>query len=220
MWNFKNISGQVFNRLTVVERDGSNKHGKALWVCLCECGKSIVAVGCDLRSGRTQSCGCLQSDVVTCVNTSHDERYSNEYGIWSDMHKRCKNKKAMNYHDYGGRGIHVCERWNSFSNFLADMGKRPSQNHSIERINNDNGYSPDNCCWANRIQQSRNSRLRKDNKTGIRGVTQKEGRFYAYISVNRKRIHLGGFKTLEAAAESRATAEKQYWKNFKQPRRL
>lgn len=136
--------------------------------------------GFDLSCGRSLSCGCLKRDsarqlikLVHQQNTTHGHtakrRTSAEYRSWGSMRDRCNNPKNDRYKDYGGRGIKVCTRWNSFANFLADMGKRPF-GYSLDRINNDGNYEPCNCRWATPTQQQRNGRRVKIvSRNGIRG---------------------------------------------------
>lgn len=144
----------------------------------------------------------------------HGLSYSNEYGIWSDIKKRCLNKKYSEFHYYGGRGITVCDEWKeSFLSFYRDMGPRPSKDHSIDRIDVNGNYCKENCRWATNIEQARNTRIQKNNSTGFRGVSfeKSKNRFRAYISVNSKRKFLGTFKTIEQAIEERKKAELKYW---------
>ncbi len=132
--------------------------------CTCECGKRVIVRNRGLRSGEARSCGCLRQELCKASKTKHgnsgtaQRRASGTYISWCGMIRRCTNPKEKGYHNYGGRGITVCERWRtSFENFLADMGERPSH-LMIDRINNDGNYEPGNCKWSDRKTQRRNSR--------------------------------------------------------------
>lgn len=140
------------------------------------------------------------------------------YKIWNGMIKRCYSKSNTAYQKYGAKGIKVCKRWHdSFENFYNDMGERP-EGMTLDRIDGTKGYSPSNCRWADRVLQNINQRLRKDNKTGVKGVTirkRKKGNVYvAAIGVNGKRIVLGQFDNIEDAAKVRKQAEQKYWKKY------
>ena len=146
-----------FGRLTVISRNGT--HNKlAYWNCICDCGNTHNAVGVYMRKGNVSSCGCLKSEQTIERNTKHGLSHLDEYGIWSKMKDRCINPNAKKFSFYGGRGITVCARWNDFSNFIEDMGKRPSKLHSIDRVNTNGNYEPSNCRWANQKEQCRNTR--------------------------------------------------------------
>lgn len=153
------IIGDVFGFLTVVSEADRNARG-IMWNCLCKCGNTKVLDTNSLRSGKTKSCGCYNALVAKQRMTSHGLTESAEYVTWTSMKTRCLNPNSTKYQDYGGRGITVCERWvNSFENFLADMGKRPSSRHSLDRYPDLNGnYEPLNCRWATTPQQGRNKR--------------------------------------------------------------
>lgn len=140
--------------LTVLKEAPKINRGRRVF-CICDCGKeTIVAVG-HLRSGHTKSCGCLPF--------KHNMRYSKEYKAYHLIISRCYNKNDTNFNNYGGRGIKVCDRWlDGFINFYEDMGKKPSNDYSIDRYpNNDGNYEPNNCRWANRHEQSRNKRTNR-----------------------------------------------------------
>ena len=160
MAQHRNLVGMTFGRLTVTSKAESNKHGAAMWNCVCSCGREHVAMGSLLRRGEVKSCGCLKSNTPA-PNRTHNMSGTPLYRVWATMRNRCGNPKVKGYEVYGGRGIKVCDRWASFENFLADMGPRPSDDHSIDRINVDGDYEPGNCRWATLGEQMSNKRNSK-----------------------------------------------------------
>ena len=161
------LTGHKFGRLLTLRRGSNTNNRLPQWVCLCDCGIERTIAGCDLRSGHTKSCGCLQRERARDTieanrgtgRLSHGMTESPEYNSWCAMKKRCLNPKTTRYERWGGRGIKICPQWvNSFETFLADMGKRPSLGHSLDRINNDGDYEPDNVRWATSVEQANNRR--------------------------------------------------------------
>ena len=143
-----------FGRLTVIAFNKTLKsNGMSMWECKCSCGKSKSVRRDVLLNGEVSSCGCLRREV----KTKHGKRKTKVYDVWASMIQRCSNPNSSHYHYYGGRGIGVCERWQEFKNFYADMGE-PMPGLTIERVNNEKGYSPDNCKWATQMEQNNNSR--------------------------------------------------------------
>lgn len=153
------LIGIRFNRLIVIS-EAPVRLQKTYWNCLCDCGNKCKVWGSALKTGQTQSCGCLQKQRLSESVFKHGiSNKTPEYRAWVNMKTRCYREIGNDYKDYGARGIRVCDRWlNSFVNFLADMGKKPSKLHSIERNNTDGDYEPNNCCWAIEDVQVRNKR--------------------------------------------------------------
>jgi hypothetical protein len=150
------LAGQRFGRLTVVSYGKNAREG---WFCRCDCGVEWFVPSGSLRNGSTRSCGCLKRDEMSQRLRTHGGAFMPEYKIWEAMRRRCSKPSDPSYKNYGARGISVCERWLDYGNFLADMGKRPTPKHTLDRTNNDGNYEPGNCHWATRSEQAKNRRF-------------------------------------------------------------
>ena len=154
-----NLVGQTIGHLIVIGDSPVNLGEKSEWKCRCICGKEITEKTIYLRRGGPRSCGCIPCDRRSKNKKPPSKTSSKEYNSYACMKARCLNPANIGYKDYGGRGIKVCERWiNSFDNFYADMGERPSPRHSLDRINVNGNYEPSNCRWSTPEEQCRNTR--------------------------------------------------------------
>lgn len=164
--NVKSLVGQTFGRWTVIAYNGQSH-----WQCRCECGTERPVFTGNLKGGKSTSCGCLRDEIVSSVQTTHGLTRSAEYKVWAGIKRRCLNPRDQSYVHYGAVGVTICPQWaDSFETFLADVGTRPSPQHTIDRIDNSNGYEPDNCRWATRAEQNRNKR--NNRFLTFRGKTQ------------------------------------------------
>lgn len=161
----ENLIGKKFGHMEVMSYIGKIKRSHSgyihYWLCRCDCGVTKRAISWSLKQGLIKSCGCKKSELMRKTLGPRKRIADNPaYGCWTSMKARCYDKNHMHYRNYGGRGIVVCERWiNSFANFLADMGDRPSDKHSIDRFPDKNGnYEPGNCRWATAREQGSNMR--------------------------------------------------------------
>ncbi len=157
-----------YSKLTVIANTGItyNNTRQLLYCCRCECGNLLLTTSYFLKSGRRKSCGCGKSGI----NKTHGMSNTPTYTSYIGMKDRCNNKNFPQFQDYGERGIKVCDRWlESFENFYEDMGDRPL-NKTLDRIDNEDGYYPENCRWATPKEQSNNRRIRVDSASGVKGV--------------------------------------------------
>lgn len=189
---FHNLIGMRFGRLTVKERaeDSVSKSGRhrVRWMCDCDCGKSVIVYADNLRAGKSQSCGCYRVDRNSEQFSTHGMTNTKLYGVWSGMKARCFNKNVDAYKDYGGRGIVVCDEWkNDFSAFYHwAIANGYREGLSIDRIDNDKGYAPDNCHWVTSVVQASNRR--SNNTIQYNGEEHTVTEWAKILNINPKTI--------------------------------
>lgn len=162
MGTFLDLTGMKFGRLTILSRHEDRIEGngrkRIYWDCKCDCGNNTVVCGENLKRGATTSCGCYKRECTSKRASTHRDTNTHLYGIWCSMKARCYNKNTKYYDRYGGRGIDICDQWKndyeSFKDWSVKNGY--SDGLSIDRINNDRGYSPDNCRWISMKEQANN----------------------------------------------------------------
>ena len=181
----RDLINQSFGRLTVTNRlSDRDKNGNVQWRCICSCGNTMIVSTVNLKRGSTRSCGCLRKEMMT----KHGMNFSSEYKIWSAIKQRCYNEKHESYELYGGNGITMCVEWKeSFETFYRDMGHRPSSVHSIDRKNNELGYSKENCRWATKTEQANNTR--KNVFYSLNGVSRTLAAWCRELGINYVSVH-------------------------------
>ena len=172
------LQGKTFNRLTVLGQTGrSTKSGDCIWLCQCSCGNTKELPSTNIKTGKTKSCGCLAKEIAKARLFKHGQSTTREYNTWHHMKQRCLDPAYKQYGDYGGRGITISKKWMKFENFLADMGTCP-EDHFLDRIDNDKGYSKRNCRWVTRTVNNNNRR----NSVKVNGMTITEVAEQLYVS--------------------------------------
>lgn len=171
---FKNITGLRFGRLVAVEPRDRDPWGSVRWLCVCDCGSSIVVSRRSLAAGLTRSCWCLRREAAVKTGkktATHGQTDTPTWRSWKAMLDRCTYTTNISWKNYGGRGITVCDRWRSFANFLADMGPRPPGT-TLDRRDNDGDYKKGNCRWATPREQRVNQRSAPNQQKAIRADWQ------------------------------------------------
>lgn len=206
------ITGKVYGKLTVESFAGFAGR-ETLWNCICSCGNETTVRKGNLRSGTTRSCGCLvfENQPRPMKGLSGTK----EYRAWKNAIDRCTNPNHKSYVNYGGRGITVDESWlgnEGFFRFYADLGPAP-EGFMLERVDNNKGYSADNCIWADRSKQAYNQRIRTTNKSGRTGVSWSStaNKWVSQITYNNTNMNLGFFESFEDAVKAREEAELKYF---------
>lgn len=181
----EDLTGRVFGRLAVIEMISTPGRNTEC-LCRCECGKVSTKTATRVKSGEVRSCGCMAAESLDAGRLpTHGMRGERVYSVWSSMKARCQNIGDQAYYRYGGRGIKVCERWQAFEPFSEDMGS-PPEGYSIDRIDNDGDYCPENCRWASDLQQARNTRVNRN--ISANGVTRCLSEWAEVTGINRKTI--------------------------------
>lgn len=205
----EDLAGEVFGRLTAKYVDTSSTNKRVKWVCSCECGKDISVTAYQLKSGKTKSCGCLQQES----RKTHGMSGTRPYKIWESMITRLTCESHESFPIYGGRGIKCIDKWKTFEGFWEDMQVGYSDELTLDRIDVDGNYSPENCRWVSPGMQSYNRHTQNNNTSGRCGVSYYSARnnWEAYISFEGVFIKLGYFTNFEDAVKAREEAELKYY---------
>ena len=195
------LTGQKVNRLTVLRKADSDKYGHPRWLCRCECGNEVTVSGGDLRTGKAHSCGCWRKERMENLNKIHGHKKDRLYNIWARMKQRCENPKLHDYRHYGGRGIAVCDEWQSFEPFYNwAMSNGYRDDLTIDRIDVNGNYEPSNCRWATMRVQANNKR--RNHLITFNGETHTIAEWSRITGINkstiRNRIALYGWNTEKA----------------------
>lgn len=196
--------GQRFGKLTVLEQAGRNTLKKVLWKCVCDCGKETITVSGSLVTGNTTSCGCV------IPNFKHGGWKNSSYNSWRAMVRRCTNPQDKDYKRYGEKGVSVCQEWIDYATFRDAMGE-PSGTETLDRIDPAGNYEPGNVRWASPTTQARNKKIPKTSKTGVTGVLFHSNKYYAAITVQKKKYYSKMCNTVEEAAAARKELERLHW---------
>ena len=201
------MEGRKFGRFFVMSRARNNARGSAMWNCRCDCGVERVVLGASLRSGNTNSCGCLNREITSRVNTKHGLSNHVLYNRWESIVQRCTNPNDKKYKYYGGRGIVICDGWRNdfkaFYDWCLDNGY--DEKLELDREDNDGNYEPSNCRFITHRKNSLNQGVREDNSSGYRGVGFVRGRdkWLSYLDIDGGRVFQKSFKTKQEAIEAR-----------------
>lgn len=195
-----------YGKLLVLQRAGTNALRKVTWKCLCDCGNTTVVPSGALATGNTSSCGCGVKEAIT----KHGGWKKSSYNTWRAMMRRCYNEEDKDYPRWGGRGITVYAPWHDYVTFATTVGE-PVGAETFDRIDNDGNYEPGNVRWATPTVQARNARVPKTSKTGVIGVLFHNKRYYAAITVQKKKFYSKCFTTLEEAVLARKELERLHW---------
>ena len=208
MPRFKNLAEKRFGKLTAIEVAGK-KGGTYLWKCKCDCGNFTIVYGRDLQNGHTQSCGCLKKENHP---KTHGDKHTRLYRIWKDMRQRCNNPNNSHYYLYGGRGIKIDERWETYPPFKEwALSNGYSDNLTIDRIDNDKNYSPDNCRWATQVEQMNNvSYNRYITLKGETHTLAEWGRITGILSTTIRHRIIKGWEIERALTEKPYKGKNQY----------
>lgn len=197
------LQGETYGRLTTLQ-EVLPRQGKRRFIVRCSCSKVLTVLLNNMVTGTTQSCGCLALEV----RTKHGMSNTKTYQVWADMLARSSNPKHRQHSDYLGRGITVCENWQKFENFYADMGEAP-EGLSLDRVDNDGGYCRENCRWSTATEQQRNKQRKIAPQAGVTALPN--GMYRSRITVADKTISLGYNLSYEDAIRLRLSAEKKLW---------
>ena len=184
------LAGKRFDRLCVIERVENNKYGNSVWLCQCDCGKQLRVRGDSLIKGNTKSCGCLRTEKVIERAKTHGKTNTKCYMEWANMKARCYNPNNKQYKDYGGRGITICDSWlndfEAFYNYISTLPHFNEKGYTLNRIDNNGNYEPNNVEWADSITQANNKR--NNHLITYNGKTQSLSQWAIEIGLNRSTL--------------------------------